>query len=66
MIDSALPSPPPLGFPVPDTRHAVSVQLPMWQDMCDFARGIPRVKDVQQTGYPRSFLHRDIKEVHSP
>ena len=63
MVDSVLPNPPPLGFPVPDTRHALSVQLPQWQDMCDFARGVSRVKDVQQTGYPHSFLHKDIKEV---
>lgn len=54
---------PPLGFPVPDVDHAISVQLPTWQDMCDFAKGVHRVKDVQQTGYPRSFIHQHIVQV---
>lgn len=58
-----LPLPPPLGYPVPPTHHAISVQMPTWKDMCDMAHGEPRVKDVQQIGYPRSFLHPDIKEV---
>lgn len=54
---------PPLGYPVPTARHAVSVQLPTWSDMCDFAAGDPRVKSAQRTGYPRSFLHKDVVEV---
>lgn len=59
----AILSTPPLGFPVPDCRHAISVQLPTWQDMCDFALGKSRIKDVQQIGYPRSFIHSDIERV---
>lgn len=61
-----LPSPPAFGHPVPRTRHAVSVQMPTWKDMCGMALGEPRVKAAQQIGYPRSFIHPDIKEVCSP
>ena len=61
-----LPPPPALGQPVPPTRHAVSVQMPTWKDMCGMALGEPRVKAAQQIGYPRSFIHPDIKEVCSP
>lgn len=60
-----LPPPPALGYPVPPTRHAVSVQMPTWNDMCGMALGEPRVKAAQQIGYPRSFLHPDIKKVCS-
>ncbi|KAF8534749.1 pyridoxal phosphate-dependent transferase [Trichophaea hybrida] len=47
----SLPAPPPLGHPVPNTRHAVSVQMSTWQDMCGMALGEARVKDAQQIGY---------------
>jgi cystathionine gamma-synthase len=55
--------PPRLGQPVPGLPHAVSVQLPYWQDMVDFAHGEPRVRKVQKSGYPRSFLHQDVQRV---
>jgi hypothetical protein len=63
----SLPQPPPLGFPVPPYRHAVSVQLPTWQDMKGMVAQEPRVLQVQQIGYPRSFLNQDVKKVsHDP
>ena len=55
--------PPPLGHRVPDVNHAISVQLPTWQDMCGMAFGDTRVKQVQRSGYPRSFLHQDVEKV---
>jgi len=59
----SLPQTPPLGFPVPDHRHAVSVQLPTWQDMCGMVAQEPRVTLVQQIGYPRSFLNQEVVKV---
>ena len=59
----SLPQPPPLGFPVPDDRHAVSVQVPTWQDIRGMAAEEPRVSLVQQIGYPRTFLNQDIVKV---
>lgn len=64
-MDSVLPLPltPPMGYPVPSRPHAVSVQLPTWDDIKEMFTGAPRVKDAQQTGYPRSFIHHDVKRV---
>ena len=31
-----------------------------WEDMQGMMLGHPRVKKVQQIGYPRSFLHQDV------
>ncbi|KAI8398384.1 hypothetical protein FOFC_19595 [Fusarium oxysporum] len=60
-----LPSPPPIGTPVPQDRHAVSVQLPTWQDMVDLGSQHPRIGLVQKGGYPRSFIHHHI-QTHVP
>lgn len=60
---TSLPHTPSLGFPVPSHRHAVSVQLPTWKDMRGMVAEEPRVIGVQQIGYPRSFLHKDIVKV---
>lgn len=64
-MESIIPLPltPPLGHPVPNVRHAVSVQLPTWDDIKEMFTGAPRVKSVQQAGYPRSFIHQDVKKV---
>ncbi|KAH8669427.1 pyridoxal phosphate-dependent transferase [Ilyonectria robusta] len=58
-----LMSPPPIGTPVPHDRHAVSVQLPTWQDMVDLGSQHPRMKLIQKGGYPRSFIHPYIQEL---
>ena len=58
-----LPQPPPTGYPVPNAHHAVSVQMTTWEDMQGMMLGHPRVKKVQQIGYPRSFLHQDVVKV---
>ncbi|KAB8245369.1 cystathionine gamma-synthase [Aspergillus flavus] len=62
---TSLPHTPSLGFPVPSHRHAVSVQLPTWKDMRGMVAEEPRVIGVQQIGYPRSFLHKDIVKVNN-
>ncbi|KAL4782540.1 pyridoxal phosphate-dependent transferase [Aspergillus varians] len=62
-MTKTLPVPPPLGHPIPYSRHAVSVQLPTWLDMCDMAHGSSRVKSVQKIGYPRSFIQSDVQAL---
>ncbi|KAF2184926.1 cystathionine gamma-synthase [Zopfia rhizophila CBS 207.26] len=61
----SLPHPPPLGSPVRAHRHAVSVQLPTWQDMRGMVAQEPRVSLVQQISYPRSFLNQDVVKVNN-
>lgn len=59
----SLPKTPALGVPVPQDRHAISVQLPTWDDMVSLGCHHTRITDVQEGGYPRSFLHRDVIKV---
>ncbi|KAJ5887908.1 Cystathionine gamma-synthase [Penicillium taxi] len=60
----SLPQPPALGQPVPSSHHAVSVQLPTWDDIKEIFTGAKRMQDVQMAGYPRSFIHEDVKKLH--
>jgi cystathionine gamma-synthase len=46
-----------LGLPLPPTTHAVSVALPLWQDVIDYEEEHPRIAAALQAGYPRFFLH---------
>lgn len=42
-----------LGAPLPDSAHANSVCLPMWQDVVDYEEKNPRVIKRLRAGYPR-------------
>ena len=47
----------PLGTPLPNCTHAVSVSLPQWQDVVDYEEKNPRVINVLKAGYPRFLYH---------
>jgi cystathionine gamma-synthase len=54
----------PLGKPIPAfTEHAISVSLPTWLDNVGYEEGEARVVDAMQSGYPRFFIHLNIKKV---
>ncbi|KAK8050863.1 cystathionine gamma-synthase [Apiospora rasikravindrae] len=53
----------PLGGQIPETRHAISVSLPTWDDVVAFADKDPRVMCTLKGGYPRFVLHRDLLAV---
>ncbi|KAJ1883430.1 Cystathionine gamma-synthase [Coemansia sp. RSA 1722] len=54
----------PLGESVPpNTRYAVSVSLPTWEDNVDYEKGIARVVDRMVGGYPRFFIARSIQKL---
>ncbi|KAJ2326257.1 Cystathionine gamma-synthase [Coemansia sp. RSA 2702] len=54
----------PLGECVPpNTRHAVSVSLPLWDDNVDYEKGEPRVLDRMSGGYPRFFIAKVIQAL---
>jgi cystathionine gamma-synthase len=54
----------PLGNTIPPfTEHAISVSLPKWVDNVEYEEGAPRVIDAMQTGYPRFFIHLNIRKV---
>ncbi|KAI0298651.1 pyridoxal phosphate-dependent transferase [Multifurca ochricompacta] len=60
------PSQNTLGNPIPAfTEHAISVSLPKWVDNVGYEEGEARVVDVMQSGYPRFFIHLNIKKLSS-
>ena len=42
-----------LGLPLPDSKHAVSVALPTWQDVIDYEEKEPRCIKKLKSIYPR-------------
>ena len=49
-----------LGVPVPDSPHAVSVSLPLWEHVIGYEEADAHVLNAMQTGYPRFFLPRPV------
>jgi cystathionine gamma-synthase len=53
-----------LGDPIPAfTEHAISVSLPKWADNVGYEEGESRVLNAMKTGYPRFFIHLNIRKV---
>ncbi|MBW0467503.1 hypothetical protein O181_007218 [Austropuccinia psidii MF-1] len=53
-----------LGSSVPaHTPHATSVSLPFWKDNVNYELGLDEVLNALQTGYPRFFIHHDIRKL---
>jgi cystathionine gamma-synthase len=52
-----------LGSPIPNTPHAVSVCLPLWQDNVDYEEGLDRVHGVLRSGYPRFVYHHAVRKL---
>jgi len=53
-----------VGLPIPDSHHAVSVALPLWQHVLDYEEGKPELLAKLQCGYPRFFLHPDVVRLN--
>ena len=45
-----------LGCPLPESPHAVSVSLPLWDHVIGYEEGDPEVVGKMLSGYPRFFL----------
>ncbi|KAJ5920919.1 Cys/Met metabolism pyridoxal phosphate-dependent enzyme [Penicillium verhagenii] len=55
--------PPPLGHAVPVSKeHAISVHFPAWADVAGYGAGKAEVSEALQNGYPRTFLHKCVRE----
>jgi cystathionine gamma-synthase len=52
-----------VGAPIPDSRHAVSVALPRWEDVVAYEEKSPHVLSRMQCGYPRFVIHPLVQEV---
>jgi cystathionine gamma-synthase len=53
----------PLGVPLPDSPHAVSVSLPKWADVVGYEKGEKRVIEAMQLGYPRFVYHPFVAKL---
>ncbi|CAI2175922.1 3034_t:CDS:2 [Funneliformis geosporum] len=59
-----LSPPTEIGCPIPaNTPHAISVTLPTWQDNVDYEEAVDRVVSRMECGYPRFFIHPQIKKL---
>lgn len=52
-----------LGHPIPNSRHAVSMALPRWQDVVGYEEHKPEVMSQLRGGYPRFVIHPLIQEL---
>ena len=52
-----------VGFPIPFDDHAVSVSLPLWEDVVGYEEGHPRVVNAMKLGYPRFKIHLVIERL---
>jgi cystathionine gamma-synthase len=52
-----------LGKPIPNTRHAISMCLPRWQDVVGYEEKNPATMEKLQLGYPRFFYHPLVEQA---
>ena len=52
-----------LGFPLPDSKHAVSVALPRWEDIIAYEEKDPKCINNLQSIYPRFGLNPLLKTL---
>ena len=52
-----------LGLPMPDSPHAVSVALPLWEHNIKYEEGDAEVVDRLQAAYPRFCLHPYVRRL---
>ena len=52
-----------LGKPLPETRHAVSVAMPLWRHVVAYEEGDAQVIGQFQAGYPRFFIHPVVRQL---
>ena len=52
-----------LGLPMPDSRHAVSACLPLWEHNIRYEEADPEVVGQLQAAYPRFCLHPLVRQL---
>ncbi len=65
LIAKPLWRPEDLGFPIPDSPHAVSVAMPLWDHVIGYEEKTPAVFDKLQCGYPRFLLHPMVERLQA-
>jgi cystathionine gamma-synthase len=54
-----------LGKPIPESPHAVSVALPLWDHVVGYEEGRPEIKEAMQLGYPRFMRHPIVAQLEN-
>ena len=52
-----------LGKRIPDTKHAISMCLPRWQDVVGYEERDPATMDRLELGYPRFYYHPLVEQA---
>jgi len=52
-----------LGAPMPDSTHAASACLPLWEHNIRYEEGDPQVVDRLRAAYPRFCLHPLVRQL---
>ena len=52
-----------LGLPIPDSKHAVSVALPAWNDVIDYEEKKPECINTLRSIYPRFGINPLLKKL---
>lgn len=63
LLQEPLWEPGELGQPIPNSRHAVSVALPLWRDVVGYEEKNPQVMSRLASGYPRFVVHPLVQEL---
>lgn len=53
----------PLGKPIPDSQHAISVSLPRWDHVIGYEENNPEVVSKIKQGYPRFVSHYLLNDL---
>lgn len=54
-----------LGIPLPDSLHAVSVAMPLWEDVVSYEEGATEILDKLSCGYPRFVMHPLVNALNT-
>jgi cystathionine gamma-synthase len=54
-----------LGKPIPDSPHAVSVALPLWDHVVGYEERRPEIREAMQLGYPRFVRHPIVAQLEN-
>jgi len=52
-----------LGRPIPDSPHATSVAMPLWQHVIGYEEGDPEIVSQLACGYPRFVVHPTVRKL---
>ena len=54
-----------LGLPIPDSHHAVSVAMPLWEHVVGYEEKDPKIVEKLQCGYPRFLIHPNVARLNA-